>query len=127
MTQHDDLDLPALEVLDAAGWSLPVGRLEALGLILIGSGQLRSANRIKVVPANGRRARSDDLVEALEEGLRRQHIRRVGHEHRLTPEGLRLLERRKALATDDAKRLARDFLELDDVGLVREADRLVHA
>jgi hypothetical protein len=113
-----------LEVLDAAGSRLRAGRVEATGLVLFGKGVLKTARNLHVLPANGSRARSDQLVDALFEAVERGRVRRYAEDWQLTPEGISVLEEADARAGETARRLADELSALDDDALADEADRM---
>lgn len=116
-------DVIILEVLDAAGSRLRAGRVEATALVLSGNGVLKTAN-LEVVPANGARAHSDQLIDALFDAVAGGRIRRYAEDWQLTPEGISVLEQAGARAGEAARRLADELSALDDDALADEADRL---
>jgi hypothetical protein len=116
-------DVLILEVLDAAGARLRAGRVEATGLVLSSKGVLKAAS-LEIVPANGARARSDQLIDALFEAVSRGRIRRYAEDWQLTPEGISVLEQAGARAGEPARRLADELSALDEDALADEADRL---
>ncbi|MGP0102853.1 MAG: hypothetical protein ACLPUT_14695 [Solirubrobacteraceae bacterium] len=116
-------DVIILEVLDAAGSRLRSGRVEATALVLSGEGVLKPAN-LEVVPANGARAHSDQLIDALFEAVDQGRIRRYAEDWQLTPDGIAVLDQAGARAGEAARHLADKLNALDDDALADEADRL---
>jgi hypothetical protein len=117
-------DVAILEVLDAAGSGLRAGRVEATGLVLYGRGVLKSGQGLRVMAANGSRARSDDLIDGLFEAVNRNRVRRHAEDWQLTAEGVAVLEEFGARANDAAREVAHGLSVLDDEALADEADRL---
>jgi hypothetical protein len=113
---HAPAELPALEVLDAAG-VVPAKRVEPTALALVAGGYLRTADRLEVHPANSSHAVSDTLIAALLDAVERGLAQRYAGAYRLTPAGDELLTLHDARAREDARvesaRLA--LLALDEL------------
>lgn len=112
VAQPTEIDVAVLEVLGAApSGEVPVGKLEALAVLLHARGLLQCGAALNVQPPNGHPPSAPSIHEMADRAVKRRAAIRTDDGYRLTRGAGLLLTSRGLLATDEVREVLASFLD----------------